>query len=727
MIARLFALPRTNLAEALAEPRSAPARPQIPGSEGFGWARAGLARVWPLRSARPSLSEWLASPPVPQRPASGPATRRRQLDEILTDEEKRHRRAEGKKRDRNFGIAVLSFGCASVGLVFWPLKLASLAATVYLTAHWYRKTYGLLRQGKVGIPTLMMVSVTGALLCGYIWIASFVLIVAQFARKLTAMVTADSRASLVDVFRQTPKNVWVLLEGVEIQTPLDEVLPGQTVITGAGEAIPVDGRVAAGLAAVDQHLLTGEARPVDKGPGDPVFAGTVVLSGRLQITVEKAGNETTMARIGQILNATTEYKSTAQLRAERLAQRTVAPTLIVGAVAVPVLGPMGALAVVDSHFRQRMSILAPLALMNYLNIAARHGILIKDGRSLDLLSQVDTLVFDKTGTLTEERPKVEATHVFAAADAGQILRYAAAAEQKQSHPIAHAIRAEAGRHGLDIPVPEDADYQLGYGLSVRVENHAVQVGSRRFMECLELPIPAALEPVFEECHRLGHTLVLVAIDGAVQGAIELAPTVRPEARRIIAELRRRHGIRTTYIISGDHEAPTRRLAEALGIDHYFAETLPENKAALIEGLIAEGRFVCYIGDGINDAIALKKSQVSISLRGASSVAVDTAQIILMEGNLQPLPDLFELARGFHANTSRAFAISVVPTVIGIGGAFFLHFTLVHTAFLTLGSIFIGLGNAMLPLLRHRNGPPGNGNIERQGESRSPLTLTATAE
>jgi Cu2+-exporting ATPase len=654
------------------------------------------------RPTRSALADWIN--PAPLSKTGGRSSHRhRQLDEILTDDEKRKRRATVKVRDRNIGIAIASFGCATLGQLLWPLRLVSLGGTLYLTTHVYRKAYELLRKGKVGIPTLMVVSITGALLCGYIWIASFVLIVAQLAQKLTAMVTADSRNSLVDVFRQAPKTAWIFLNGVEVQVPVSELALGQTVIVGAGEVIPVDGRVAVGSAAVDQHLLTGEARPVEKAEGEEVFAGTVVLSGRLEITVEKAGEQTTIARIGQILNATTEYKSTAQLRAEHLAQRTVAPTLIAGVLSMPFLGPMGALAVVDSHFRQRMSILAPLALMNYLNIAARHGILIKDGRSLDLLGRIDTVVFDKTGTLTEEQPTVGKIHVAEGYEIGPVLRYAAAAEQKQAHPIARAILAEAESRQLEIPALEAADYKLGYGLSVQAESRAIQVGSRRFMESLGFTIPQELEPAFEDAHRRGHSLVMVALDGAVAGAVELEPTVRPEAQRVIEDLRRRHRIKTTCIISGDHEAPTRQLAQDLGIDHYFAETLPENKAELIERLVQEGRFVCYIGDGINDAIALKKSHVSISLRGASGVAVDTAQIVLMEGDLQRLPDLFDYARGFHANTNRAFAISVIPTAIGIGGAIFLHFGLVQTAFLAIGSIFAGIGNAMLPLLRHR--PP----------------------
>lgn len=642
-----------------------------------------------------SLTNWL---PLTSRKSE----RRRQLDEMLTEQDKVGRHREQHVLNQRIGIAITSLGCASLSFLFWPLRLISLSSNVYLTLHLYQKTYRLLQKRKVGIPTLMVISITGAMLCGYIWAASLILVIVQFTHKLLAEVMSDSRNNLVNVFRQVPKQAWVVSGDIEVQIPVDQIVPGQIVMVSAGEMIPVDGLVVSGMATVDQHLLTGEAQPVEKGETDTVLAGTVLHSGKLQIQVDKAGSQTTMARLGEILNATTDYKSSAQLRAEDLADKTVGPTLIAGLLALPFIGPMGALTVIDSHFRQRMSVLAPLSLMNYLNLASRQGILVKDGRSIDLMAQVDTVVFDKTGTLTEERPTVHRIHACHGYTTTEILCYAAAAEQKQSHPIAHAILDEARCLQIDIPVFQEADYKLGYGLTVTVDDHLIQVGSVRFMEYLEIALVPELIDALQETTKTGHSLVMIAIDGQIAGAIELEPTVRAEAGRIIQELRNQYGIRSICIISGDHRVPTQRMAEQLGIDTYFAETLPEQKADLIDKLVSEGRKVCYIGDGINDAIALKKAHVSISLRGASSVATDTAQVILMDGHLCQLPSLFDFARSFHKNSNRAFAISVIPSVIGIWGALFLHFTLVNTALLTVGSLCVGIGNSMLPLLQYRS-------------------------
>ncbi|MGH8549752.1 MAG: HAD-IC family P-type ATPase, partial [Methylococcales bacterium] len=343
----------------------------------------------------------------------------------------------------------------------------------------------------------------------------------------------------------------------------------------------------------------------------------------------------------------------------------------------------------------------PLSLMNFLNLASQKGILIKDGRSLDLLSRIDTLVFDKTGTLTQEQPKVGPVHVCAGTEEDQLLRYAAAAEVKQTHPIANAILEEARKRRLSIPHMDATEYKVGYGISVKIEDRLVQVGSSRYMEVSGLTIPPALQRIQEDCHAQGHSLVMVAVDQAVGGAIELLPTVRPEAEGIIGDLRRRGNIKATYVISGDHEAPTKKLAEALGIDHYFAETLPEQKAAIIQQLTDEGRSVCYVGDGINDAIALKKSHVSVSLRGASTVAVDTAQIIMMNGDLSGLVSIFDFAQDFRSNTNITFALVLVPSIIGIGGAFFLGYGMLHTTFLNLAGLLAGLSNSLVPLMKYR--------------------------
>ncbi len=360
---------------------------------------------------------------------------------------------------------------------------------------------------------------------------------------------------------------------------------------------------------------------------------------------------------------------------------------------------------INTHLKYKMTTVAPISILNFLNQASCDGILIKDGRTLDLLNQVDTIVFDKTGTLTEEQPHVGQIHACSGYGADDILMYAAAAEHKQTHPIAKAILHESEKRQLSIPEVDDTEYKIGYGLTVSAGGKLIQVGSIRFMEISDIVIPCHMRCVWEQCHTQEHSVVMIAISRRLAGLIELLPSVRPEAGEVISRIRENRNIRSVHIISGDHETPTKKLAQELGIDQYFAETLPENKADIIEQLQNEGRFVCYIGDGINDAIALKKSHVSVSIRGASTVATDTAQVVLMNGTLDQLSHLFDLASDFQSNMDATYGVLLVPVFLGIGGVFFLHFGLVHTLILNQLGLLGGISTVMVPWLRYRRQKP----------------------
>lgn len=232
-----------------------------------------------------------------------------------------------------------------------------------------------------------------------------------------------------------------------------------------------------------------------------------MLSGRIYIRVEKAGNETTVARIGEILNNTIDFKSKVQLRAEVMADRTVAPTLLLSGVSLPVMGPSVALGILQSHFHNRMKIVAPVSILSYFSLLSKNGILIKDGRTLDLLNDVDTIVFDKTGTLTQEQPHVGSIHSCSEYPENEVLTYAAAAEQKQKHPIARAVLEEANQRQLRIPEIDDTEYKVGYGLTVASAGHVVRVGAFNY---LRVRTPLLLE---SRAQRFEVEQLMLASDG----------------------------------------------------------------------------------------------------------------------------------------------------------------------------------------------------------------------
>lgn len=491
----------------------------------------------------------------------------------------------------------------------------------------------------------------------------------------------------------------MLVDGQEVRVPMDQVEEGATVVVYAGEMIPVDGEVTIGEATVDQHALTGESRPVEKSAGSSVLAATTVISGQLQLRVEKAGQDSIAAQITDVLNQTASHHTTIESQTVNLVNRVIPYRLGLGVIAYPIAGMGGSLAILMCSFGGSMRILGSLSVLNYLNIASRTSILIKDGRSLELLPQINTVVFDKTGTLTTEQPHVAAIYPVNGYTVNQLLAYAASAEYKQTHPIARAIVDHAKAVPVHIATPDDTQFEAGFGIRTQIENVSVWVGSERFMAMAQISIPTHIQAIQATASAQGYSLVYVAVEQQLAGVLELHSTIRPEVRDLIQGLRQR-GL-ATYIISGDHEAPTRELAQDLNIDHYYAETLPEDKARIIDELQAAGHSVCFIGDGINDGIALRKAHVSISMRGATTIATDAAQIVMMDQSLNQLIPLLDLSHEFNTNMKANYVFAVAPSVIVVSGIFLGLFSLSGATALAIPALYLGLGNAMWPLVKDR--------------------------
>jgi Cu2+-exporting ATPase len=606
-------------------------------------------------------------------------------------------RREGK---RNLLLSIGATGLAVLGTT-WPVfSLLGAAAVLYLVRDMFRMVAKDFRRGHfLSMYLIGLVSLFGMIVTGQLVLAALLGVIGGFFTRIIRQVEEDSEQALVRVFGGHPERVWVLRDGVELEVDFHALAPGDLVVVNAGEVIPVDGTVDAGAGQVDQHLLTGESQPVERGPGEAVLAATLLLAGRLVVRVDTAGEETVAARIGRVLEDSRDYKYRLISRGRAIADRWLPLTAGLAALTWPLLGPRAAIAVLWANLGGPMGALGPLSVLSYLQLLSRRGILVKDGRVFELLRGVDTVVFDKTGTLTLEQPTVGRIHAFGAHDEADVLRAAATAEYRQPHPIARAILAAAAARGLDLPDLEAASYSVGYGIAVQVAGRDIRVGSARFLAREGIALPDALAPIRAQADRDSHSLVHVAIDGQLAGVIELLPTIRPEAAAVIAALQQR-GLEL-YIISGDHEAPTRRMAERLGIAHYFAETLPEHKADRVKELRAAGRTVCFIGDGINDAIALKSAQVSISLKGASTAATDTAQIVFMDGTLAPLPDLLGFADDYERTMRTNLVASFAPGAVTITGVYLLHIGVgAAMAIFYLGAL-TGLGNTLLPLIRHQ--------------------------
>jgi len=617
------------------------------------------------------------------------------LDEALTGAE---HPTKLDKLDRELMICSASVPIAALAQLAAPALLpVSAALFAYTTLPSFKGAWKVLtKERRLGVDVLDSIVIMSCLATGQVLPGSILAWCLCFGRHLVRRTEDNSKKALLGAFGKQPRFVWLSQDDQEIEISIDKLQRGDIVIVRTGEVVPIDGVIVEGLAMIDQHALTGESNPAEKGVGDHVFASTVVVGGKMRVAVEKSGGETASSKIAQILNNTAGYKLASQHRGERLADKAVIPTLAAGALALATIGPNGATAVLNSDMGTGIRMAAPLAMLSTLALCAQRGVLVKDGRALDLLCEVDTVLFDKTGTLTRERPEVGRMIAANGFTPRQILRFAAAAERRFHHPIALALLQRAEEEGLDLPPTDATQYKVGYGISVGVEGRLIRVGSRRFLEMEGVALTPEVEASLNEAHREGHTMVMVAVDGALGGALELRASVRPEAAQIVTGLRAR-GVRHIAIISGDQEAPTRRLAEQLGMDRYFAQVLPADKADYVEKLQREGRRVCFIGDGVNDAIALKKANVSISLRGATSIATDTAHVVFMEPGLGKLCELLDIARDLERNVQTSWVLILVPNILCIVGAFTLGFGVAMSVLTNNIAALGALANGVRPM------------------------------
>ena len=601
-------------------------------------------------------------------------------------------------RDYDFKIATTSLVLSATATFFNPALLPLGAVVMLYTAipSFRRAAYSMRHERRLGIDSLDTIIFTACLFTGQIFAGAMTAWFLSLGRKLLQQTRAESAKVLMQIFGKQPTLARVLKNGQEIETALEKIKQNDQIVIYTGEVVPVDGVIVEGDAILDQHALTGESTPAEKTIGGKVFASTVMVAGKVVVRVERAGKDTASSKISQILNKTVAHKLRAQSRGEELADKAVLPALGLSAVAGGAIGTSAALAVINSDLGTGIRMAAPLGMLTSITLCAQQGILVKDGRALELMRSVDTVLFDKTGTLTREKPEVGTIFCCGEYPEDQILTFAAAAEQKFTHPIARAILDKFATLKKPMPRLDASKYNVGYGITVEIEGHQVRVGSRRFIELENLAIPASMEREMKELHAAGHSFVCVAIGNHLAGVIELRSSNRPEVEGIIAGLRAR-GVNHLAIISGDHDKPTRRLAEHLKMDRYFAEVLPQDKARYVELLQKEGRTVCFVGDGINDSIALKKANVSISLRGASSIATDTAQIVFMEESLARICDLKDFSQALEHNVKTSWNLILIPNGFCIAGVFLFGFNIWHSVVFNNASAILALLNGLLPL------------------------------
>lgn len=552
--------------------------------------------------------------------------------------------------------------------------------------------------GSIRAGMLVSVAMIAAVAIGEIFAAGEVAFIMTLGEMLEARTLRKARAGIQALLRMQPKSACLLRDGVETVVDVDSLKTGDLVRVRPGEAVPVDGVVEQGDTSVDEAIITGEPLPVDKAPGDAVMAGTVNQFGSMDVRATRSSGDSTFKRIARLIAEAQGNKSPVVRLADRWASFLVptafATALVVGLVTGEVIRAVTILVV----FCPCALVLAtPTAIMAGMANLSRYGVLVKTGEAIEEMGRIATMAFDKTGTLTIGRPSVAGVvSALPEMDPRALLRLAAGAEGRSEHPLGKAIAAAVA----DAPVASAFKMEPGKGVGAVVEGVRLALGTPSWIRSRGVSMTAEDERRIEAARMEGQAVVAIEADGRFAGWIALSDTLREDAAAIIAELRLR-GIGKMLLLTGDHAAAAGKMAAAAGIDIVESNLLPEDKVSLVMSHVDASTAISMVGDGVNDAAALKSATVGIAMGGmGSDIAVEAADIVLMRDDIRMLPYLVTMSRRTLANIRVNIAASLLINGVAIALAARGDLgpalgALVHNA----GSLFV-VGHAAL-LLRCR--------------------------
>jgi P-type Cu+ transporter len=524
----------------------------------------------------------------------------------------------------------------------------------------------------------------------YFETAAMIITLILLGKNLEARAKRRASDSIRKLLQLRPETASVIREGIECEIPLSEVVTGDTIVLRPGDRIPVDGRIASGFTTVDESMVTGESLPVDKSSGDLVIGGTINLTGSVNFIAGAVGEKTLLAGIIRLVEEAQESRAPVQDLADKIAAVFVPIVLAASlctfaawyfiADAGFTASMLNSIAVMIIACPCALGLATPAAIMVGTGRGAEMGILIRNTESLEKASRITTIVLDKTGTVTTGRPVVTDILPVAGWKENDLLRYAASLEQKSEHPLARAVVARAQE--LSLPLLEPANFHStpGIGVTGMLEGKSISIGR------------AISSTQVEKFSSEGKTTLVVEIGTETAGLIAITDTVKPTSVEAVARLRQ-NGI-TVVMLTGDNEQTARAIAHTAGIENVIAGVLPDEKAGHIDTLRASGAIVGMVGDGINDAPALARADVGIAIGTGTDIAIETADIVLMQGHLTSVPDMISLSartiRTIRQNLFWAFIYNVVGIPLAAFG--FLNPVIAATA-MALSSVSV-VGNAL---------------------------------
>jgi Cd2+/Zn2+-exporting ATPase len=566
-------------------------------------------------------------------------------------------------------------------------------------------------KGKLDVDFLMLVAAIGAAILGE-WVeGALLLFLFSFGHALEHYAMERARNAIEALGKLTPKVARVRRDNKEIEVPVEELRVGDVAIVRSGDRIAVDGKILQGRSAVDQSPITGESIPVEKVPGEGVFAGAINGEGALEVEVTRLSQDTTMARVIKMVEEAQTQKSPTQSftdNFERIFVPVVLATVVLAAIVPPLAGwlpwkeaILRALSTLVAAAPCALALATPAAVLAGIGQAARNGVLIKGGVHLENLGTLEAIALDKTGTITRGRPEVTDIVVFGGRNEQELLQTAASVESRSAHPLAQAVVRKAQEQAVSLVTTGELQSLTGRGVQAEVNDTLVRIGNPTLFTEAGIAVPQDVTDANERLGRAGKSTMLVGIGENIAGILALADQPRPETQATLAKLKEL-GIKSLIMLTGDNSRVASSIAETVGLTDVRADLLPENKVTAIQELLKQHGKVAMVGDGVNDAPALANATVGIAMgAGGTDVALETADVALMADDLSKLPFAVALSRESRRVIQQNLFISLgviallVPsTLLGfanIGIAVFFH----------EGSTLVVVANA-LRLLRFRN-------------------------
>ena len=555
--------------------------------------------------------------------------------------------------------------------LFLPSPIRT-AIAIFRSAKYIKAGLTSLLHGRLTVSVLDATAVTVSMVRGDFATAGSVMFMLRLGEILEEWTHKKSVADLAGAMSLNVDKVWLKADGTEVLVPIGDVKAGDCIVVRTGGMIPLDGKVVDGEATVNQASITGESMPVPKGPGSYVYAGTVAEEGECVIQVEKAVGGGRYDRIVKMIEESEKLKSTAEDKASRLADRLVPYTL--GGTALTYLltrNAMKALAVLMVDFSCALKLSMPIAVLSAMRESSGYHISVKGGRFMEAVANADTVVFDKTGTLTYATPTVAKVVSFDGYSASEMLRLAACLEEHYPHSMANAVVEEARRLGLDHKeYHSQVEYVVAHGISSSVEDKKVIIGSAHFVfEDEGCVVPAGEEEKFNALpEEYSHLYLCIA--GRLAAVICIADPLRKEAKAAIEALHA-CGISKVVMMTGDNRKTAQAVAREVGVDQFFAEVLPEDKANFVRQEKAAGRKVIMIGDGVNDTPALSEADVGIAINTGAAIAREIADVTIASEDLFELVTLRQLSqqlmRRIHRNYRFIVSFNCMLIALGVAG------------------------------------------------------------